>query len=62
MKFYGVSYCQRGMLKVLYRNNLSFIRPTYFLKKADESKQKEFKKQFDLLKKTDIWIYRPYSF
>ena len=52
MKLYGVSYCQRGMLEVLYRNNLSFTRPTYSLKKADESKQKEFKKQFELLKRS----------
>lgn len=43
MKLYGISYCQRGMLEVLYRNNLSFTRPRYSLEKADESKQKEFK-------------------
>lgn len=62
MKLYGVSYCQRGMLEVLYRNNLSFTRPTYSLKKADESKQKEFKEQFELLKKINERSYRLYSF
>lgn len=48
---HGVSYCQRGILEVLYRNNLSFTRPTYSLKKSDKSKQKEFKELFEILKK-----------
>lgn len=50
-KLYGVSYCQRGMLQVLYRNGLSFTRPTYSLEKADKSKQEKFKSNFELLKK-----------
>lgn len=51
LKFYGVSYSQRGMLEVLYRNNLSYTRPTYSLAKANLSKQEEFKENFELLKK-----------
>ena len=50
-KLYGVSFCQRGMLDVLYRNGLSYTRPTYSLEKADSLKQEEFKEQFKLLKK-----------
>ena len=50
-RLYGISYCQRGMLEVLYRNGLSYTRPTYSLVNADPAKQEEFKKEFELLKK-----------
>lgn len=51
LKRFGVSYCQRGLLEVLYRNGFSYTRPTYSLEKADPAKQLEFKKTFELLKK-----------
>jgi putative transposase len=51
-KNYGKSYCQRGMLEVLYRLNLSFSKPTYTLEKANPEKQAEFKQEFELLKKS----------
>lgn len=53
LKLFEVSFCQRGMLEVLYRNGLSYTRPTYSLEKADVSKQEEFKKNFELLKKSN---------
>lgn len=52
LKMYGVRYCQRGMLEVLYRLNLSFTSPTYTLEKADPQKQEKFKQEFRLLKKS----------
>jgi putative transposase len=53
LKRFGVSFCQRGMLEVLYRNGFSYTRPTYSLEKADSSKQVEFKETFELLKKSN---------
>lgn len=52
-KLYVVSYHQRGILEVLYRNGLSYTRPTYSLVDADLAKQEEFKKEFELLKKSN---------
>lgn len=52
LKMYGVKFCQRGMLEVLYRMNLSFTKPTYTLEKADPDKQEKFKQEFELLKKS----------
>jgi transposase len=52
-KLFEVSFCQSGMLEVLYRKGLSYTRPTYSLEKADVSKQEEFKKNFELLKKSN---------
>lgn len=49
-KLYGVSFCQRGMFQVLYRNGLSFTQATYSLEKADLSKQEEFKKILNFLR------------
>ena len=40
------------MAEVLYRNNLSYIRPTYVMEKADKNKQEKFKEDFETLKKT----------
>lgn len=39
------------MAEVLYRLNLSYIRPTYVLAKADKKKQEQFKNNFEELKK-----------
>ena len=50
-KEFGVTFSERGMRDVFYRLKLSYTRPTYTLKKADPEKQKEFKKEFDKLKK-----------
>jgi transposase len=41
-----------GMAEVLHRLNLSYTRPTYVMKKADKEKQEEFKRDFEILKKT----------
>jgi len=39
----------RGMAEVLYRLNLSYIRPTYVLAKADKMKYEDFKTLIKLL-------------
>ena len=53
LREYNVKYSIRGMTKVLHRLGLSFTRPTYTLKKADPEKQKEFRNDFEEIKKTD---------
>ncbi len=40
------------MATVLHRLNLSYTRPTYVLAKVDKLKQENFKKDFEVLKKT----------
>ena len=50
-KEYKVEFTHRGMLNLLDRLNLSYTRPTYTLKKADEQKQEEFKEKFEDVKK-----------
>ena len=54
LKEFGVTFSERGMRDVFYRLQLSYTRPTYTLKKADPEKQKEFKADFEELKKTDL--------
>ena len=49
---FNVTFSHRGMADVLYRLNLSYTRPTYVLKNADPTKQENFKKDFEVLKKT----------
>jgi transposase len=51
IKEFGVEMCHRGMAVVLHRLNLSYTRPTYVLKKADEEKQKKFIEEFITIKK-----------
>ena len=55
LKEFGVEFSERGMRDVFYRLKLSYTRPTYTLKKADPEKQKEFREEFEKLKKTDFW-------
>jgi len=50
-KEYEIQFSQRGMLNLLDRLKLSYTRPTYVLKKADEQKQEEFKVEFEDVKK-----------
>jgi len=49
---FNVTFSHRGMADVLYRLNLSYTRPTYVLANADPIKQEEFRKDFEVLKKT----------
>lgn len=51
LKTFGVSFSERGMRAVFYRLELSYTRPTYTLKKADQKKQKEFLEKFEEVKK-----------
>ena len=48
---FGVEYSYTGMIDLLHRLNLSYTRPAYTLANADPQKQKEFKQEFELLKK-----------
>lgn len=52
IKEFNVTMSHRGMAEVLYRNNLSYTRPTYVMEKADKNKQEKFKEDFETLKKT----------
>ena len=53
LKKYEIKYSLRGITNLLHRLGLSFTRPTYTLKNADQEKQEQFKKDFEKLKKTD---------
>ena len=52
-KEFGVQYKISGMLDMFHRLKLSYTRPTYVLAKADPEKQEQFKKDFEIVKKTD---------
>ena len=52
---FGVQYSTNGMLDLLHRLGLSYTRPTYVLAKADAQKQKQFKEDFEVIKKTPRW-------
>ena len=52
IKKFNIKMSHRGIAYVLHRLNLSYIRPTYVLAKADKEKQKKFKNDFESLKKT----------
>ena len=54
LKEFEVTFSERGMRDVFYRLKLSYTRPTYTLKKADAQKQEDFKKAFEVQKKTDL--------
>jgi transposase len=49
---FDIELCHSAMSIVLRRLNLSYTRPTYVLAKADKEKQEDFKKDFEVLKKT----------
>ena len=49
---FQIEMSHSGMATVLHRLNLSYTRPTYVLAKADKLKQENFKKDFEVLKKT----------
>lgn len=49
---FGVAFSDRGMRNLFDRVGLSYARPTYTLEKADPEKQKQFRKDFETLKKT----------
>jgi putative transposase len=49
---YRIEYTVNGILELFHRLNLSYTRPTYVLAKADPEKQKQFKEDFDRVKKT----------
>jgi transposase len=51
-KEFGIPYKVNSMLVLFHRLNLSYTRPTYVLAKADPEKQEQFKKDFEVLKKT----------
>lgn len=53
---FGIDFSERGMRDVFYRLNISYTRPTYVLAKADKSKQKEFEKNFEGLKKNFLMM------
>jgi putative transposase len=57
---YGIKYSTNGMLDMFHRLNLSYTRPTYVLTNADPEKQEQFKKDFEVVKKTDRWRNIPY--
>ncbi len=48
---FEVEFSERGMRDVFYRLNLSYIRPTYTLTKADPEKQEEFQERLEGIKK-----------
>jgi transposase len=54
-KEFSVEYKIDGMLVVFRRLNLSYTRPTYVLAKADPEKQKQFKEDFEVVKKISRW-------
>lgn len=49
---FGVVFSDRGMRNLFDRVGLSYTRPTYTLEKADTEKQEQFRKDFEILKKT----------
>ena len=49
---FGVTFSDRGMRNLFERVGLSYTRPTYTLKKADPEKQEQFRKDFEIYKKT----------
>ena len=49
---FGVTFSDRGMRNLFDRVGLSYTRPTYTLEKADPEKQRQFRKDFETLKKT----------
>jgi len=49
---FGVQYQVNGMLDLFHRLKLSYTRPTYVLAKADPEKQEQFRKDFEVVKKT----------
>lgn len=49
---FGVAFSDRGMRNLFDRVGLSYTRPTYTLEKADPEKQEQFRKDFEILKKT----------
>ena len=51
MREFGFSYSIRGITGMLERIGLSYTRPTYVLAKADKQKQKQFKQDFEEIKK-----------
>jgi putative transposase len=57
---YGIKYSINGMLDMFHRLKLSYTRPTYVLAKADPERQKQFKNDFEAVKKTDGWRNIPY--
>ena len=48
---FNVKYSVNGMLDLFHRLNLSYTRPTYTLAKADPEKQRQFKENFEGIKK-----------
>lgn len=49
---YQIEMSLTGILRMLWRLQLSYTRPTYVLKKADPKKQKVFQLQMATIKKT----------
>ena len=49
---FSVTMTRGGIGHKLKRWGLSYTRPTYTLKRADPNKQKNFKRQLDMIKKT----------
>lgn len=48
---FEVEYSQSGMADALHRLNLSYSRPTYTLKQANQEKQEDFINDFEVIKK-----------
>jgi transposase len=55
---YDIKMSLTGILRMLWRLGLSYTRPTYVLAKADPEKQRVFRQEIDLIKKTSQRRYR----
>ncbi|WP_078411358.1 helix-turn-helix domain-containing protein [Priestia abyssalis] len=55
---YHIQMSLTGILRMLWRLGLSYTRPTYVLAKADPEKQRVFRQEMNLIKKTSPRRYR----
>jgi transposase len=55
---YDIRMSLTGILRMLWRLGLSYTRPTYVLAKADPEKQRVFRQEIHLIKKTSPRRYR----